>query len=312
MSLRKAERKKMKVPILLMGASGSGKTVSALMIAKGLTEGMFPDLSEDERWGKVAVIDTEHARSELYANQTIADNHIGQFNIYDLEPPHSPQRYAEAFRECKEAGCEVIIIDSITHAWSGQGGLLDKVNSYGGKFSDWNKVKPDEQAFLKIFSDQDVHVIATVRSKQGYEVSQSDTGKLNVTKLGLKPDQRDGLEYEFAIAFQLYPNHMAEASKDNSNHFEERIVISPGTGLEIYKWAEQGVDLKAQKKKERAEKIDKIKELANESEERQGMLESIIQAMNKDLEEFPDIALDKAINKLNEIEIKTAEDKENK
>lgn len=289
----------MKVPIMLMGASGSGKTVSALLIAKGIVWEMFPDLPDDEKWEKIAVIDTEHSRSTLYAGMTIKEQEIGSFLHYDLEAPFTPQRYKEAFMECKQAGCEVIIVDSITHAWSGEGGVLDKVNALGGKFSDWNKVKPDENELLSMFLDTDVHVIACVRSKQGYELTTLDTGKLQIEKVGLKAEQKDSLEYEFAITFQLYQNHTAEAMKDNSNSFDERFIITEQTGKQIYEWAEEGIDIKALERKKKADTISQIKQLADLSENHQKLLEDIRFKMNGiELEEFAQVALDKAVKLL--------------
>lgn len=289
----------MKVPIMLMGASGSGKTVSSLLIAKGIVWEMFPDLSDDEKWEKIAVIDTEHSRSTLYAGMTINEQEIGSFLHYDLEAPFTTQRYKDAFMECKSAGCEVIIIDSITHAWSGEGGVLDKVNALGGKFSDWNKVKPDENTLLSMFLDTDVHVIACVRSKQGYELTTLDTGKLQIEKVGLKAEQKDSLEYEFAITFQLYQNHTAEAMKDNSNSFDGRFVITEKTGKQIYEWAEEGIDIKALERKKKADTISQIKQLADLSENHQKLLEDIRFKMNGiELEEFEQVALNKALKLL--------------
>jgi len=289
----------MKVPVMLMGASGSGKTVSALLIAKGIVWEMFPDLSDDEKWEKIAVIDTEHSRSTLYAGMTIDEQEIGSFLHYDLKAPFTPQRYKEAFMECKSAGCEVVIVDSITHAWSGEGGVLDKVNALGGKFSDWNKVKPDENTLMSMFLDTDVHVIACVRSKQGYELTTLDTGKLQIEKVGLKAEQKDSLEYEFAITFQLYQNHTAEPMKDNSNSFDGRFVITEETGKQIYEWAEKGIDIKALERKKKADTITQINQLAALSEKHQKLLDDIRFKMNGiELEEFEQVALNKTVKLL--------------
>lgn len=311
MGLKRAVRQKMKVPIMLMGASGSGKTVGALLIAKGIVWEMFPDLSEDEKWEKIAVIDTEHERSTLYAGMTIQEQEIGSFMVYNLNAPFTPQRYKEAFLECKQAGCEVIIIDSITHAWNGDGGVLDKVNKLGGKFSDWNKVKPDENTLLSMFLDTDVHVIACVRSKQGYELTTLDTGKLQIEKVGLKAEQKDSLEYEFAITFQLYQNHTAEPMKDNSNSFDGRFIITEQTGKQIYEWAEEGIDIKAIERKKKMEAIETIQKLANQSEQHQAELKDIQFKMdNLPLEEFNQVALDKVIRILSELETNTQKENE--
>ncbi|WP_437788603.1 AAA family ATPase [Lacticaseibacillus paracasei] len=248
MKIKKAERSKIKVPIMLMGASGAGKTLSALLIAKGIVESMFPDMVEAQQWEKVGMIETEHNRSSLYVNTEHDGATIGQFLQIELEPPFTADRYEEAFKLFKDNHVEVIIVDSLSSVWSGEGGILDKVNQFGGSIGDWKKVSPDQKKVLHMLTDSDVHVIATVRSKQGVEVTRSDTGKVQVEKVGLKPDQKDGLEYEFAITFQIYQNHIAQAMKDNSSIFDTAIQLDRNVGHKIYAWAEQGVDINVQRK----------------------------------------------------------------
>ena len=105
MNIRKAERKQAKIRLALQGPSGSGKTYSSLLIARGLVDD----------WPKVVIIDTENFSADLYA-------HLGSFNVLSTTPPYSPEKYIEAITACIEAGMEVIIIDSISHEWDGQGG----------------------------------------------------------------------------------------------------------------------------------------------------------------------------------------------
>ncbi|MDT2635888.1 hypothetical protein P7D40_13495, partial [Enterococcus dongliensis] len=145
--VEKAQREKIKIPILLSGVSGAGKTVSALFLAYGIISSMFPDLAEAEQWSKIGLIDTEHRRASLNANVEISGQHIGHFEVVNIEEPFTIDRYEEAFYLLVNAGCEVIIIDSISHNWEGKGGVLEAVDSYGGKFSDWKKVKPIEDRF---------------------------------------------------------------------------------------------------------------------------------------------------------------------
>lgn len=286
MGLTKAKRQKIKVPIFVNGPSGSGKTVSSLFIAKGIVEKMFPDLPEEEHWDKIAIIDTEHKRSLLYADTTIGDTKVGEFLHYNLEPPYSVSRYTKAFEECKAAGVEVVIIDSITHAWSGDGGILDMVESFGGNFSAWNKVKPQETDFMKMLVEGGIHVIATGRTKQGYEVGYSETGKLEVKKLGLKVEQKDNLEYEFAIVFRTEMNHQAIPMKDNSNLFKEAFRITKDTGHIIHDWAEVGIDKIAEDKKRKQELDENILELVEQEEMYLKKLEELEYKASKKLEEF--------------------------
>lgn len=268
MEVKKAKREKLKVPIMLTGASGSGKTVSALLIAKGIIEKMFPDLSDDEQWEKIGVIDTEHKRSLLYAEATVADVYIGEFLHLDFEPPFTVDNYIKAFNLMKNSGVEVVIIDSISHAWSGEGGILEQVEvlSKGKpnmKMVAWAKVAPLEKQFMKLVTGNSVYVIATARSKQAYSMEKDEKGKTTVEKVGLKPDQKDVLEYEFAIALRMDQDHNAEATKDNSNMFNLPFSVTTEIGHKIFDWSDTGVDLE----KQQEELITHVTELANKSEE---------------------------------------------
>ncbi|WP_270287444.1 AAA family ATPase [Enterococcus faecalis] len=182
MEIKKAKREKIKVPIMITGASGSGKTVSALFIAKGIIEKMHSDLSEQEQWEKIGVIDTEHKRSLLYADSTIGNVDIGEFLHIDFEAPFTVQRYIQAFNLFKQAGVEVVIVDSLTHAWSGEGGILEQVENHQrgnskNQMLAWNKVKPLEKEFLKLVTGNSMYVIGTSRSKQAYDMEKMNKVK---------------------------------------------------------------------------------------------------------------------------------------
>ena len=131
MELKQSKRKNVKLRLGISGASGFGKTHSALLLAYGMTKD----------WSKIAVIDTENSSASLYSD-------LGAFNVLDLKAPYSPERYIKAIEVCEKANMEVIIIDSITHEWSGTGGCLDIQAKLGGRFQDWAKVTPLHQGFL--------------------------------------------------------------------------------------------------------------------------------------------------------------------
>ena len=247
-----AQRAKIKVPILLMGASGAGKTLSALLVAKGIIEEMFPDMPETDQWKKVGLIDTEHQRASLYVNTQHDGTTIGGFLKVDLGAPFNSARLQDAFQSLEDAGAEVIILDSLSAAWSGQGGVRDQVDDAGGQFSDWKKVEPEQRAILNLLTGSRVHVIATARSKQGVEVTRNDVGKIEIQKVGLKPDMKADLEYEFAITFQLYQDHVAQAMKDNSSIFTTPTPLGREDGHKIYQWSEEGIDLVAEREAQQA------------------------------------------------------------
>lgn len=225
-NLRKATRQKAKIRLGLSAVSGGGKTFSAILIAKGLTN----DLS------KVVVIDTENNSADLYA-------HLGDYSVLPLSAPYTPESYIAAIKECEAAGMEVIIIDSITHEWDGKGGCLQIQEQLGGKYQDWAKVTPRHQAFIDAILQSKCHVITTVRRKQDYEMNKGSDGKLKVEKAGLKEITREGFEYELTANLELDTRHNATASKDRTGLFmgQPSFVPSEETGKAILAWCESGV-----------------------------------------------------------------------
>ena len=177
MKLQKAKREQVKLRLGLSGASGFGKTYSALLLAYGITGD----------WSQIAVIDTENNSASLYAN-------LGEYNVLPLTAPFSPERYIEAIKTCEDAGMDVIIIDSITHEWDGKGGCLEIVDSLGGRYQDWSKVTPRHSAFIQSIMQSKCHMITCVRRKQDYDMVKGDNGRLPVPKVGTKEVTRDGFD----------------------------------------------------------------------------------------------------------------------
>lgn len=230
MQLQKATRKKAKLRLNLSAPSGAGKTMSALRMAYGITG----------NWAKIAVIDTENGSASLYS-------HLGEFNTIDLAPPFSPQRYIQAIDACLGAGMEVIIIDSSTHEWSGEGGCLDmneklaQAKYKGNTWSAWNETTPLHDSFVNKVLHCDAHVITCTRSKM--ETVMGEDKK--VKKVGMKDIQRDGWEYELTVSLSIdRDTHMAMASKDRTNLFDSipPFVITEETGKLIKDWCDNGVD----------------------------------------------------------------------
>lgn len=222
MQLRKSQRKKAKIKMALQAPSGAGKTMSAILLAKGLCNG---DLS------RVVVIDTENGSADLYA-------HLGNYNVISLKPPFTPQQYVEAINVCEKAGMEVIIIDSISHCWDY---LLDYHSSLAGNsFTNWAKIKPLEKSFIDKILQCDAHVIATMRTKQDYVLNQKD-GKFIPEKVGLKAVQRDGVDFEFTLVLDIDIKHYAIASKDRTSLFMDKpeFKITPEIGSKILEWCNQ-------------------------------------------------------------------------
>jgi len=226
--IRKAKRSATKWRVLLAGPSGSGKTWGALTLAKGLG-------------GKTVVIDTEEGSSDIY-------DHLHDFDVVDMKPPFTPEKYVEAISELEAAGYEIIIIDSITHEWSGKGGCLELVDEIaraqfrGNTWSAYSVITPRHRAFIDAMLRSSAHIIATGRSKT--ETAQvDDGGRKKVAKLGMKVETRDGVEYEFTTVLDLiHDGHFATASKDRTGIFagKDPKPITVETGRQLAKWLAGG------------------------------------------------------------------------
>lgn len=227
MQLQKAQRKQAVIKLALQGPSGSGKTYSSLLLAYGLVG----------NWGQIAVIDTENNSSHLYS-------HLGNFNVLSLSEPFTPERYIEAIEVCEKAGMKAVIIDSISQEWEGSGGIIETHgNMAGNSFTNWNKVTPRHNAFVQKMLQSPAHIIATIRSKQDYILTDKN-GKMVPEKVGLKGVTRDGMDYEFTLVLDLDIKHQATASKDRTGLFTNPLpfLITESTGNRIKLWC-QGEDL---------------------------------------------------------------------
>lgn len=230
-----ATREKTKLRLALTGVSGAGKTLGALYIAYGIAGD----------WSKVALIDTEHQRAKLYASREDLDT--GQFQHAELPPPYTPARY----KEYVAAGAElvgpdgVVIVDSFSHAWNNEGGVLDlkeQIAARPGKnsYSAWFEAGKEQSSLVNTILAVDCHTIVTMRSKMDYVMEENERGKKEPRKVGLAPVQRDDTEYEFDIVLDIARNHMATASKDTTFLDKYGAVITPELGRQLAAWLDEG------------------------------------------------------------------------
>jgi hypothetical protein len=165
----------------------------------------------------------------------------------EIKAPFTTEKYINAFNDAIKAGYDVLIVDSISHAWNGEGGILDRKNQLdargGNSFTNWGKFTPEQEKFVAALSLSDIHLIATMRSKQEYVLSDNGKGKQAPQKVGMAPVQREGMEYEMSVVFDVAMNHEAAVSKDRTGLFVDKIFkITPETGETIKTWLEAGVD----------------------------------------------------------------------
>lgn len=225
MEIRKAERKKAKLRLGIAAPSGAGKTYSAILMAFGLG-------------GKVGLIDTENGSGDLYA-------HLGDYDIISIEAPYTVAKYTQAIKAFEDAEYTTIIIDSLSHAWSGDGGLLDKQGKMADRgtnsFAAWRTITPEHNALVDAMLRSPCHIIATMRAKQEYVLETNDKGKQQPKKVGMAPVQREGMEYEFTVMLDVDMHHIASASKDRTSLFDGQMFkIDTDTGKRLLDWLEDG------------------------------------------------------------------------
>lgn len=226
--IHRATKCRAKLRLGMSGPAGSGKTYSALLIADGLG-------------GRIGLIDTEHGSGDLYAD-LLAEG----YDVLQLSPPFTPARYIEAIHTMEQAGIATIIVDSLSHAWSGEGGSLDRhgkiADRSGNSWQAWRQVTPEHNALVEALLQSPCHVIATMRAKTEYVQEKDErSGRQIVRKIGLAPVMRDSIEYEFTIFMELDSQHLAHVGKDRTQLFDG-MIIKPDrdTGRELLAWLDSG------------------------------------------------------------------------
>ena len=241
--LKRAKRTVQKARIAISGPSGSGKTYSALLLARGLVSAEFPERVDaevpDDQIG-IVVLDTEQRSSELY-------DYLVPFATYHLEKPYTTERYIAALDEIERAKPLVIIVDQISHAWAGSGGLLEQVDkakkTARNEFTAWGDITPKHTKFLERLLECRCHLIVTMRSKTEYVLEEKTNrhgNKVQVPKkVGMAPVQRDGIEYEFMSTFELdRDTKEATVGKTRTEVFPEgeSMRLDEAAGQKLYAW----------------------------------------------------------------------------
>lgn len=214
---KQAIKHESKLRLAIAGPSGSGKTYTALAVGTSM--------------GRVALLDTERGSASKYAD-------LFTFDVLELEPPFHPDRFIEVINAASAAGYDVLVLDSLTHAWNGQGGLLEIVDEISRRmrnpnsFAAWKDATPIQNRLIDALTSAKIHIIATMRSKQEYSQEKDEkTGRMVVRKLGMAPIQRDGMEYEFDIVLDMDIDNTAVVSKTRCSALTGRAIQKPGKAL---------------------------------------------------------------------------------
>ena len=227
---QKAKREQVWLKVLLSGASGSGKSYSALKVATGIAK---------ECGSSIAYIGTEGSRNKYYADEF-------DYDLLELEEPFECEKYIEAIDAAVEAGYKVLIIDSMTHEWKWLNDVHDKMP--GNSFTNWGKLKPRHHKFMDKVLNSPIHIIATARGKDDW-VLEDKNGKQVPKKVGMGQQQDKDISYEYTVSLMIAQDtHVASADKDNTKLFDGRFeVLTEKDGVRLYEWANKG-DAPAPKK----------------------------------------------------------------
>jgi hypothetical protein len=234
LKIEDASRQMAFIKILISAPAGAGKTLGALLLGYGLE----PD------WSKIFIVDTEHRSGSLYVGRKVDKIKIGQYKTIVLDAPYSPKRYLEAIDLAEKAGAKVLILDSLTHAWTAEGGLLDMhaaataASRTGNSYTAWKDITPLHAKLIEKILACNMHVILTTRAKTQYELVHGERG-MTPKKMGMGPIFREGIEYEVSIALEVDADtHVARVTKDRTMVFEDspNIKITPEHGAMIKNW----------------------------------------------------------------------------
>lgn len=205
MAFKKAVKEQAKLRLALCGLAGAGKSFSAQAIADGLAK-LIRTFGGP---GRVAVIDSERGSASLYADRF-------EFDVCELEDTFSPLAYVERMKEAAREGYDIVIVDSLSHAWSGKGGALDQKDQAaargGNSWTAWRDVSPKHNALVDALLNYPGHVIATMRVKMEH-VQEVENGKTVIKKVGLAAVQREGMDYEFTLVGDIDHSHTLKISK---------------------------------------------------------------------------------------------------
>lgn len=256
--IRKASRKKARLRLGISAPSGAGKTLGSLLLAYGVMRAAYPELPESAVWEKIGMIDTEEGSGELYVGTREYGVTIGEYAYIRLSAPFTAVKYLDSQHAMERAGIEIIIHDSLTHAWAGSGGILDKqgkitdADKYKNSYTAWRHVTPEHNALVEAMLQSPSHIIGTMRSKVDYAMQNDLKGKMQVVKLGLAPIQREGMEYEFTVFFDIDSNSYTRTTKDRTKLFSSvnatgaierrEFIIKPEIGAELLGWLNTGVE----------------------------------------------------------------------
>lgn len=235
-----AVRENVSLLIALAGASGSGKTYSALRLAKGLAPS-----------GRIAFIDTEARRGLHYADQF-------DFMHADMRPPFRPSNFIDGIRAAEAAGAEVVIIDSFSHEYDGEGGIMDWADELAEKGvkspGNWKDPKLAHKKMMNALLQCRASLIFCLRADEKIEIVR-ENGRTQVKPLGWMPICEKRFMFEMTASFTLTPDKPGQPQfnlphklqRQHRGMFQEGVPISEDAGRALAEWARGGTAPVAEK-----------------------------------------------------------------
>lgn len=244
----KATKTKTRLRMALLGGPGDGKTYSALRFAAALAKQIEATAN---RKAKIAAISTEFGAIEKYLGEN-PDDIPFEFDTCNL-PNTAPTSYTHAIQQAAREGYDILIIDSLSHAWAGKDGALAMVDNAAkdpkkNQFTAWKDVTPMQNALIEAINQSPIHVIATMRLKMEFALEEytNERGekKSSPKRMGLAPVQRSGMEYEFDIVCEFDNAHLMKVTKSRCPAVDGQAIPKPGAAFigPIWDWLQDGVD----------------------------------------------------------------------
>jgi hypothetical protein len=231
LNIRPVELTGVKIVLGIAGTSGSGKTYTAIKIARGMVD----------KPSEIGFLDTENKRGSLYYN--ILD---APFLIADLYPPFSPRRYITSIKEFQESGIKVLVIDSISHEWEGEGGCDDianapKADGSERKVANWIGAKKEHKAFMNALLQSNVQIICCIRAREKTDFKNP----AKPISQGIQPICEKSFMFEMTASVMMddegkkqtwlkMPEFLKEAFGDGTSYIGEE------TGKKIMEWVNTG------------------------------------------------------------------------
>jgi hypothetical protein len=223
--IRKASRQKTWLKVALTGVTGAGKTYSALQMAKGMTD-------------TIGFIDTENGSGELYSN-------LCEYDYIRIDPPFTPTKFVEAIQAFVKNGNDVIIIDSLSHAWKYVLDYKDGLDATNAKnwAGNWRKAKKLMDETMTALLQCPAHVIVCMREKSEYTETVDARGSKHLSKTGTQPIAEPDLEFEFTVCLKIDRSHQSTATKDRTEIWDiaNPFTISPRSGEQLMAWHNGGL-----------------------------------------------------------------------